>query len=181
MLSYCFVAGSPADAVDASRLVGHTAGQVEMCSCSPCAMRLKRARIQSCQHCVLSLCSLQLCTTRKLTKRVRVLATNQCSSPSYPIRSDDLESSCIAVRPCQLLVKRRHQFPLMVDHFSFVANQYSRVPKTPKTCFRSLVEPDVRPDIVLRARLLQRTNLRTINVQALRSEAVEKRVVVYGS
>jgi hypothetical protein len=69
----------------------------------------------------------------------------------------------------------------MVDHFPLVTDQHGRIPKTTKACFRSLVEPDVSPDIVLRARLLQRTDLRTINVQALRSKAVKERVVVYGS
>jgi hypothetical protein len=43
-LLYCFGCGASWDEIvvvaAAGRLVGHTAGQVEMCSCSPWAMRL---------------------------------------------------------------------------------------------------------------------------------------------
>jgi len=66
----------------------------------------------------------------------------------------------------------------MVDQFSFVVDQHGRVPETAKTRFRPLVEAQVCPDIVLRARLLQRTDLWSMDVQALRSEAVEERVVI---
>jgi hypothetical protein len=117
----------------------------------------------------------------RLTKRIRVLATNQRANPPNPVRCDDTQSSCISVRPRQFLVKRRHQLPLMIDNFSLITDQHSRVPETAKTRLRPLVEPDVRPDIVLRTRLLQRTDLRSIDVQTLRREAVEERVVVYGS
>lgn len=67
----------------------------------------------------------------------------------------------------------------MIDHLSLITDQYSRIPETANTCRRSLVEPDVCPDIVLRTSLLQRTNLGPVDVQALRSEAMEERVVVY--
>ena len=66
----------------------------------------------------------------------------------------------------------------MIDNFSLITDQHSRVPETAKARFRSLIEPDVRPDVVLRTSLLQRTDLSTIDVQALRSEAMEERVVV---
>lgn len=69
----------------------------------------------------------------------------------------------------------------MIDHFSFITDQHSRVPEAAKARCWPLVETDVRPDVVLRTCLLQRTDLRTIDMQALRSEAMEKRVVVYGS
>jgi hypothetical protein len=69
----------------------------------------------------------------------------------------------------------------MVDNFPLIADQYSRVPETAHTRFGPFVEPDVRPDVVLRTCLLQRTDLGTIDVQALGSEAVEERVVVYWS
>jgi uncharacterized protein YcgL (UPF0745 family) len=66
----------------------------------------------------------------------------------------------------------------MIENFPLIADQYSRVPETANTRFGPLVEPDVRPDIVLRTSLLQRTDLGTIDVQALGSEAVEEGVVV---
>lgn len=119
-----------------------------------------------------------MCTTRRLTKRVRILATNQRSNPTNPIRSDDFQSSCISVRPRQFLIERRNQFPLMVDNSPLVIDQYSGVPETANTRFGPLVESDVRPNVVLRTCLLQRTDLGTIDVQALRSETVEERVVV---
>lgn len=117
----------------------------------------------------------------RLTKGVCILATNQRSNPPNPVRCDDFQSPCVSVRPRQFLVKRRYQFPLMIDNFSLITNQHRRVPETAKARCRPLVEADVRPDIVLRTCLLQRTNLRPIDVQALRGEAVEERVVVYGS
>lgn len=115
---------------------------------------------------------------RRLTKRVRILATNQRSNSPSPLRSDDFQSSRVSVRPRQFLVERWHQFPLMIENFPLIADQYSRVPETANTRFGPLVEPDVRPDIVLRTSLLQRTDLGTIDVQALGSEAVEEGVVV---
>ena len=117
----------------------------------------------------------------RLTKRIRVLATNQRANPPNPVRCDDTQSSCISVRPRQFLIERRHQLPLMVDNFSLVADQHSRIPKTAEAHRRPLIEPNVRPYIVLRARLLQRTDLGSIDVQTLRGEAVEERVVVNGS
>jgi hypothetical protein len=69
----------------------------------------------------------------------------------------------------------------MIDYLPLVADQHSRVPKAAKACFRPLVESDVRPDVVLRTRLLQGTDLRPVHVQTFRSETVKERVVVYRS
>ena len=117
----------------------------------------------------------------RLTKRICILATNQRSDPPNPVRCDDFQSPCVSVRPRQFLIECRHQLPLVVDNFSLVTDQHSRVPKTAEARRRPLIEPNVRPYIVLRARLLQRTDLGSIDVQTLRGEAVEERVVVNGS
>ena len=117
----------------------------------------------------------------RLTERICILATNQRSNPPDPVRCDDFQSPCVSVRPRQFLIERRHKLPLMVDNFSLVADQHSRIPKTAEARRRPLIEPNVRPYIVLRARLLQRTDLGSIDVQTLRGEAVEERVVVNGS
>ena len=117
----------------------------------------------------------------RLTEGVCILATNQRSNPPNPVRCDDFQSSRISVRPSQFLVIRRYQFPLMIDYLSLVINQHRRIPETAQARCRPLVEADMRPDIVLRTCLLQRTNLTPIDVQTLRGEAVEERVVVYGS
>jgi hypothetical protein len=117
----------------------------------------------------------------RLTKRICILATNQRSNPPNPVRCDDFQSPCVSVRPRQFLIERRHQLPLMVDNFSLVTDQHSRVPKTTETRRTPLIEPNVRPYIVLRARLLQRTDLRSIDMQTLRGEAVKEQVVVNGS
>ena len=117
----------------------------------------------------------------RLTERICILATNQRPNPPSPVRCDDFQSPCVSVRPRQFLIERRHQLPLMVDNFSLVADQHSRIPKTAEAHRRPLIEPNVRPYIVLRARLLQRTDLGSIDMQTLRGEAVEEQVIVNGS
>jgi hypothetical protein len=66
----------------------------------------------------------------------------------------------------------------MIDNSPLVTDQHSRIPETADTCSRPLVEPYMSPDVVLRTSLLQRTDLWPIDVQALRCEAMKKRVVV---
>ena len=100
----------------------------------------------------------------RLTKRIRILATDQRSNPPNPVRRDDSQSPCVSVRPRQFFVKGRHQLPLMIDNFSLVTDQHSRIPETAETRCRPLVEPDVRPDIVLGTRLLQRPDLGSLDV-----------------
>jgi hypothetical protein len=119
-----------------------------------------------------------ICTKSKLTKRVRILATNQRSNPSNSLRCNDSQPSSISIRPRQLFVECRNQFPLMIDNSPLVTDQHSRIPETADTCSRPLVEPYMSPDVVLRTSLLQRTDLWPIDVQALRCEAMKKRVVV---
>jgi hypothetical protein len=66
----------------------------------------------------------------------------------------------------------------MIDDFSLIADQYSRIPETADTRFRPLVEPYMSPDVFLRTSLLQRADLRSVDMQALRGEAMEEGVVI---
>ena len=74
----------------------------------------------------------------------------------------------IPISPNQLLPKSRHQLPRMTPHHPPTINQHSRVPQQPHTNSLSpLVEPDMTPNIILGAGLLDSSDFGPVDGDAL--------------
>lgn len=68
----------------------------------------------------------------------------------------------------------------MTPHPASIINQHRRVPQQPQTNpFRPLIKPNMTPDIIFGAGLLDRSNLGPVDGNALRGQEGEERVVVY--
>ena len=220
-LLYCFGCGASWDEVVvgvAGRLVGHTAGQVEMCSCSPWAMRLylavlaglrqrfstfnqafqpKPHHFQKSNHENANPNPGTIPAHGKnKSKRKRhtdptdsysphrskpqpflpCLPHQRLSNPSKQqsatmlteLRAKRRTTHPIPISPNQLLPKSRHQLPRMTPYHPPTINQHSRVPQQPHTNSLSpLVEPDMTPNIILGAGLLDGSDFGPVDGDAL--------------